>query len=147
MTRGKLVLIADDKRYYTSTEFNGSMYMDGGYGDEILKEFTSENIQSVEDFYRYIENFNEKYFQYNNEWFCREITEENTKYCPTLFKKGCLSCAYDSTCKIDYDFCSSNLFDITTYNYHSDYMYWLNISSEDIEVKAANGIIRINSGG
>lgn len=151
MTRGKFVLIIadenDERHYYTSTEFNGNMYIKAGYGEEILKTYTSENIQSIEDWKKYVDDFNQKHFSYDNEWMYGEIKEENCEKCiGDIF--NCTGCPKENTCKIHYDFENvENLFDITYYKYYSDYTYWLNLTDSDIEVKADNGIVRINSMG
>lgn len=158
MTRGNFVLITSDDNcnyhYYISTQFNGNMYIKSGdhigHGHEILDTYTSDNISSVEEWKKYIDNFNQKRFNYNDTYMYREITEENRLLCERRW--NCYDifgyCPKRETCKIIHDFEGvENLFDITSYNYHSDYTYWLNLTEDDIEVKANNGIVRINSMG
>lgn len=150
MTRGKFVLITEDdnclRHYYISTEFNGNMYISDGYGSEILDTYTADNISSVDDWKEYIDNFNQKYFQYNDTYMYREITETNCKPCINFWY--CSTCMKRDACYIIHDFENvNNLFDITSYKYYSDYMYWLNLTTDDVEVKTESGIVRINSYG
>lgn len=118
MIRGTFILITEGNRYFTSTEFNGGMDLNHR-GKEILKTYNSKNIKSENDFYKFIDKFNDEHFEYNDEWMYGEVIEDD----------------------------NSKLFDITSYTHHSGYNYWLNISGEDIEVKASNGTIKIFNGG
>lgn len=150
MTRGNFILIIeenDDTKYYKSTQFNGNMFpYDEGYGVDFLKTYTADNIHSLEEWKKYVEKFNDKYFHYNDELLYWEVTEENRKIC--INNWNCYTCIKRDCCYIEMEFEGvDNLFDITTYNYHSDYTYWLNLTEVDIEIKASNGIVQINSHG
>lgn len=157
MTRGNFILITEDdncnRHYYMSTQFNGNMFPhDEGYGLEILETYTSEFIHSLDDWKKYVDDFNTKHFGYDDEPIpmYSEITEDNCLSCERNL--NCYDifgwCPNKRTCKIKMEFEGvNNIFDITSYNYHSDYTYWLNLTSDDIEVKTDNGIVRINSMG
>ncbi len=65
MTRGQIVIITDEC-VYTTTEFNGDMYVEEhGHGFEVLKEL--KKIKSVEDYEAFVEDFNAEHFEYNEE--------------------------------------------------------------------------------
>lgn len=151
MTRGRFVLITEDNNgnmhYYISTEFNGNMFpYDEGYGVEFLKTYTADNIHSLKEWKKYVEKFNDKYFNYNDELLYWEVTEENRKIC--INNWDCYTCTKRDYCYIEMDFEGvDNLFDITSYNRNSDYTYWLNLTDDCIEIKANNGIVMINSKG
>lgn len=128
MTRGTFILITEDdnfnRHFYMSIEFNGIYELK----DEILRTYNSDNINSIEDWMKYIDNFNAEHFQYNDEWMYGEITEENKN---------------DFMEFEDVD----NIYDLSSWNHYSDYIYIINLSDENIEIKANNGIVSINENG
>lgn len=128
MTRGTFILITEDesfnRHFYMSAEFNGIYNLK----DEILRTYNSENIHSIEDWKKYIDDFNKEHFQYDDEWMYGEITEENKN-----------------------DFVEfedvENIYDLSSWSYHADYTYILNIAEDIVEFKAENGIVSINDNG
>lgn len=144
MVRGKFILIGENKTFFCSTEFNGGMYP-ACLGEEIIAKLASGEIQTKKDFEEYVADFNKKHFTYKDSRLIFEVTEENCQKCGANWH--CSECTERRSCQLEYSFEGANLFDIRTYNYHSDYMYWLNISGEDIEVATKNGIVSINDGG
>lgn len=65
MTRGTLYYI-DNEKAICSTEFNGSMYNDGGHGDDVLMGLAYD-VQNEDDFRKFVSNFNEENFGYEEE--------------------------------------------------------------------------------
>ncbi len=108
MTRGKMVLITPQFEAYTTTEFNGDMYWEG-YGKELCPYLIQ--INDLEAFKDYVEAFNSKNFDYDEEL----IDEVPFSY----FK----------------------LFGIDTYftYWFSDYLYIKNACPFDIIIKDYNG--------
>lgn len=68
MTRGKIVFADTERLLHTSLEFNGDMYMGTkyGHGDDIILHFMSSSDWKSEDFYQYIEEFDDENFGYKN---------------------------------------------------------------------------------
>lgn len=128
MTRGTFILITEDenfnRHFYMSTEFNGIYELK----DKILQTYNFENIHSIEDWKKYIDNFNKEHFQYDDEWIYGEITEEN--------KNNFME--FEDV---------ENIYDLYSWNYHTDFTYILNLSDDVIEIKADNGIVSINDNG
>jgi hypothetical protein len=90
----------------------------------ILQTFTIKNVNSIEDYKNYVIDFNKRNHNYDDEvLFWQVEPEEDSMY-------------YNGV---------KDLYDITSYPYHSDYLYILNISSETVEFKAANAIVQIPS--
>ena len=63
MTRGKIVLITNDK-LLTSVEFNGDMYVEHGHGEQLLKDLP--NIKTEEEYRDYVVAFDNENFGYAN---------------------------------------------------------------------------------
>lgn len=138
MTRGKFVLITKDEKenihFHISTEFNGGMYpYDEGYGVQILEDYSADNINTLEEWKQYVERFNKEHHDYD-EPIIDEITEINRQKC--ICNWNCSSCSKRDCCYINSDFEGvTDIFDITSWKYHSDYSYWLNLTDDTIEVK------------
>ena len=159
MIRGTLILITNDengRHFYMSTEFNGGMDPEQ-LGGDIIKDFADENIRSKDDFFAYIDKLNKEHFHYKDEQLYDEITLEavngDCKRTDNLFK--CSDCQYswfegvgNKTCNYSIDFHGvTNLYNLSSYSRHSDYYYWLNLSDEDVEVLASNGVVLIPANG
>lgn len=158
MTRGRLVLIVSDENdnlhYHMSTEFNGGMYLtDDGHGPEIVNKYLSGDIKNVEDFYKYIRDFNMAHHGYDDEWLYGEINLEEWNGECKYKKFQCSECPYnwdngDKSCTYTMNFHGvQDLLNIASYPYHSDYNYWLNLSDSCIEVLAGNGVVEIKPNG
>ena len=64
MTRGKFVVITDD-RVFSSFEFNGDMYYDGhGHGPEVIERLG--RVNNLEELNKEIRDFNYKNFNYDS---------------------------------------------------------------------------------
>lgn len=96
MNRGTFVLISKDTKtnplnpeyhIYKSQEFNGSMGLDslGKNGYLELKN----KVNSWADFYNFVKNFNDKYFQYNTKEFpiCYETKDSKRKEIPLIYSR------------------------------------------------------------
>ena len=150
MTRGVLICIVEDaegnRHYHRSVEFNGDMYIENGHGKEIIDKYESGDIKDLDGFYKYVEEFNKKNHNYEDDVLCYEVVLEQVN--GTCQNKQCYKCEKYDNCNVSFDYENvSNLYDITSYSYHADYYYWLNLTDDDIEVLASNGVIKINSGG
>lgn len=160
MTRGNMVLILSDdegnRKYCRSGEFNGDMYTDnGGYGAEIIEKYQSGEIENEDDFASYVREFNKNNHNYEEDMYIGEVKLEEWNGECRYIQYYCGECPYswiegkgNKTCTYSMDFHGvSNLYDISSYPYHHDYSYWLNLSGEDIEVLASNGVVKIKNGG
>ena len=157
MTRGNFVLLINDtkgnRHFYNSVKFNGNMYIKDitgheGYGTEILRTYTSDKIHSLNDWIDYIEKFDNEHFNYDYENLCYEITKESCQKCTHENEFNCITCDKRYICNINYNLSGvENIYDITSWNYHFNYTYVLNLTDDDIEFKASNGIVRVNAGG
>ena len=65
MTRGKILYICNDFQVYTTCEFNGDMHPDR-YGEDVLEGFKNRLFQNYGGYERFVENFNSKYFGYDD---------------------------------------------------------------------------------
>ena len=72
MTRGTLVIIADNNRMFQSIEFNGDMYL-SGYGIDAIK--CLENVDTEDDFEDAVRNFDADHHHYNEEQMIWEIKD------------------------------------------------------------------------
>jgi len=119
MIRGRFVLITTDengeRHYYTSTEFNGGMAVRDR--EDVLSSYTSEHIHNVKEWEDFVSSFNEKKFHYKDEWLYGEITDGSELYE------------------------TENLYDLTSYHGKPDYLYWLNLGEDDIEVWASEVVL------
>lgn len=66
MTRGKILYINNDFQVCTTCEFNGDMHPQR-YGEDILEGFKRGLFQNYDGYERFVENFNRKYFGYDEE--------------------------------------------------------------------------------
>lgn len=66
MTRGKIIFIQGDMQVYTTCEFNGDMHPNM-HGEEVLECFENGLFQNYRGYERFVENFNRKYFGYDDE--------------------------------------------------------------------------------
>ena len=116
MTRGKILLITDD-RILSSIEFNGDMYP-SGYGEEVVEEILKKVSRcNVGEFKKFVRHFDENYFGY--------VYEGMADPEMLVFKKK----------KEDRIDLSDNYFK----NYGSDYIYMKNVSNEAYPVTDING--------
>jgi len=132
MVRGTFVFITEDvnqnKHIYMSTEFNGGMCLDNsGYGKEVVDNYLN-GFRDLEDFKGFVKRFNEEHFGYPEE-LVYEITERDIKEDNFTFENV------------------TNFFRFADWSYHSDYYFFYNDTTDDIEVLAANGVVKINVGG
>jgi hypothetical protein len=109
MTRGKMVLITPLFKVLSSIEFNGDMYYDGGYGEEICSIF--KLISSEEGFKQMVAGFNNNNFEYNDDPLVYAIDFDTLRVFDT------------------------NYYDI----WSSDYLYIKNCCPFDIVVRDSNG--------
>ncbi|MCD8206210.1 MAG: hypothetical protein LUD29_06395 [Clostridia bacterium] len=61
MTRGKIVLVSDDK-ILSSLEFNGDMYIDG-HGEDVITYL--KGVHTEEAYRTYVKRFNKRHFGYH----------------------------------------------------------------------------------
>ena len=127
MTRGRFFIVVKDDngklKMYSSLEFNGDMYIEeGSCGEDAAMTFTNENINSIEDFKKYVDEFNQRNYQYDDQEQTWEVDVEEDE-----FSFGGVK----------------DIFDVTSYPYHSDYMFIRNLTDDVVEMKAENGIIQI----
>ena len=66
MTRGKIIYINTDSQVFATCEFNGDMYPQR-YGEDVLEGFKNGLFQNYGGYERFVENFNRKYFGYDEE--------------------------------------------------------------------------------
>jgi len=66
MTRGKILYINNDSKVCTTCEFNGDMHPQR-YGEVVLEGFKNGLFQNYGGYERFVDNFNRKYFRYNEE--------------------------------------------------------------------------------
>ena len=66
MTRGKILYINNDFQVCTTCEFNGDMHPQR-YGKDVLKSFKRGLLQNYGGYEKFVENFNRKYFGYDEE--------------------------------------------------------------------------------
>lgn len=121
MTRGKICVATEDKLLY-SVEFNGDMYVEHGYGEEVINAF-NEGITNEQEYREYVEAFDNENFNYatekqdeneynyfNNEYFIKGVRQENLEDKETMEM-------------LDF---TTNYFD----KWFSDYIYLKNIDNE-----------------
>lgn len=129
MTRGSFFIIVDEdgqQKVYVSAEFNGDMYIEeGSYGEDAVQNFTSKTVKDLNDFKQFIKDFNERNFQYDDDLMVWEANEEHDYF---SFKGV------------------TDVFDIESHKYHSDYSFWRNLTKDVIEMHAENGVIQIQPG-
>lgn len=127
MTRGRFFIVVKDENdklmMYVSPEFNGDMYIEeGSCGEDAAKTFTKTNVIDVEDFKTYVEEFNKRNFQYDD----------------------IIACWKADSAEDEFSFSGvTDIFDVTSYSYHSDYMFVRNLTDDVVEMKADNGIVQI----
>lgn len=114
MTRGKMILINKDKFngknvMNITCEFNGDMYI-SWYGKLVISNL--EKISKFEEFRKFVDYFDDMFFQYKNGQFSDYylISYEEIK---------------DNIINLQ-----DNYFD----NWFSDYLYFKNVSGEDINI-------------
>lgn len=73
MTRGQITVILNDRVIWTSTEFNGDMYYENGHGEEIMETFPK--VTTLEEYKKYIEDFNKNHHNYNDDVLTYELTD------------------------------------------------------------------------
>lgn len=106
MTRGTFVYVGEEG-CYTSTEFNGDMYLDGsGHGEDAVKALT--HVTNKDDFIDQVIFFNERHHNYPH-YEVREVHYADKDWLKNMSK--------------DY-------FD----RWFSDYLYMKNCSNETIEM-------------
>ena len=121
MTRGKALLITNDKKILCSIEFNGDMYPEG-YGRTFLNELNK--VDSEEDFERFIFEFNRDNHDYK---------AERLVFTETGFDVDGLSQAINWS-KMIITMTEENYF----YLFFSDWTFWKNISNETVKIKTRN---------
>ena len=131
MTRGTLVFLTNDAKgnraIYMTTEFNGSMYLDDGYGQEVVDRF-EDGFDNLEEFKAYVKDFNKENFQYS-EKLVWKITKKEFENDTFTFNN------------VD------NFYKFVDWSYHSDYYFWYNNTDDNIEVLARNGVVDIPPSG
>lgn len=117
MTRGQIVVFYEEG-IITTAEFNGSMYIMGGHGEEIVCAL--KKIHTIDEYESFVEDFNRANFEYQGRLFY--ITEEIG----------------------DRVFTEEELLDMRT-NYgkkwHSDYLYFKNLRTTSVTVITDNGCV------
>ena len=66
MTRGRILYIYNDFQVCATCEFNGDMHPQR-YGEDVLERFKNGLFQNYGGYERFVENFNRKYFRYDDE--------------------------------------------------------------------------------
>ena len=66
MTRGKILYINNDSQVYVTCEFNGDMHPHR-YGEDVLEGFKNGLFQNNGGYQKFVEHFNRKYFEYDEE--------------------------------------------------------------------------------
>lgn len=130
MTRGRFLIVVNDENdkpvVYVSTEFNGDMYIEeGSCGEDAAQTFTKANITSIEDFKKYVADFNRRNYEYEEEELVWLANPDEDSF------------SFSNV---------TDIFDITSWSYHSDYMFVRNLIDDTIEMKADNGVVHIESG-
>jgi hypothetical protein len=112
MTRGKIMFVDNDRRIYSTVEFNGDLYPDKnkGYGREIVNHFKYGGFKDIYAFERFVIRFDNKHFHYAKKEGIEIL--KLTKYCRA---KG-----------------------LHIENNLTDYIYIMNESDIDIEICAKN---------
>ena len=69
MTRGKIMFVNNDRRIYSTVEFDGDLYpdKDKGYGREIVNHFKYGGFKDVYAYERFVIRFDSKHFHYSKE--------------------------------------------------------------------------------
>ena len=120
MTRGILIYIDEDMQLHSTIEFNGNMFPNKiqGHGDKIIAYFALCEKWDTEEFYDFVEEFDENNFGYKS--------------------------AYGSELILSYGL-SELKYDIK--NNWTDYLYIINGCNDDFIIIGENGetIIRPNS--
>lgn len=126
MTRGRMVLIMaggnGKPEVAISTEFNGDMYIHGGYGMDVLSMFT-EHIRTFEQFDAMVRNFNESTHKYEEDELTFMLYAADT----------------------DYMFADGATLDVSG-GWLSDYTYLRNASGRTITVRGKNGEVPLADG-
>lgn len=144
MNRGTFILISKDTKtnplnpeyhIYKSQEFNGSMGLDslGKNGYLELKN----KVNSAQDFYNFVKNFNDKYFQYDTKEFPICYETKDSKAHPFIDDKGEKWYEFEE---------KGNTFDLFKNPYpKSDNYYIKYISTDDEPIKIAckNGLFTL----
>jgi hypothetical protein len=110
MSRGKMMFIDNDRRIYSTVEFNGDLYPDKskGYGMEIVNHFKYGGFKDIYAFERFVIRFDNNHFQY-----AKEEGIEILKFTKYFQAKG-----------------------LRIENNLTDYIYIINESDIDIEIYA-----------
>lgn len=66
MTRGKIIYINNGSQVFATCEFNGDMHPQR-YGEDVLEGFKNRLFQNYSGYEKFVENFNRKYFGYDEE--------------------------------------------------------------------------------
>lgn len=66
MTRGRILYIYNSFQVCTTCEFNGDMYPQR-YGEDVVAGFKNGLFENYGGYERFVENFNRKYFRYDDE--------------------------------------------------------------------------------
>lgn len=119
MTRGQIVVFHSEG-ITTSTEFNGDMYFPddkwAGHGQQVVDAL--KDINTVDDYKKFVKAFNDEHFQY----------EEDLFYNPLVDGSGELT--------------EEKLLDMTEGyydNWFSDYLYFKNLRDDDVHITTMDG--------
>lgn len=124
MTRGKIVLITNDK-LLTSVEFNGDMYVEHGHGEQLLEDLP--NINTEEEYRDYVVAFDSENFCYATESKRDGVNYFDNEY----FINGVADLTNDEEMSVsDYLDFTSQYFE----KWFSDYVYIKNISDHEEEI-------------